>query len=158
MTKPTLPYIPWTSRDSLSRHHGKRITIDDGCFEELIGIKGRDMTEAEYHQRSLEAKAYSWAEYEGQHREDSEYLEPRHYFVDDDLVCTITDIAVSKIYTCFHAAHPKRKHFDLKKPYVNDRSEAAIGNRRLDFIKKIKNRIRGDQLLNFKAVKGLKNV
>src|SRR5438034_1053950 len=42
-------------------HHHKRITRDNGCFEDLLGIVGRDMTEQEYEQRSqLSAHVVNW--------------------------------------------------------------------------------------------------
>src|SRR5437870_4097504 len=54
----------WRPRN-LARHHRTRITDDAGCFEDLIGITGRTMTEAEYEARSLDSVENSWAEYEG---------------------------------------------------------------------------------------------
>ncbi|HEV8058709.1 MAG TPA: hypothetical protein VGP68_02485, partial [Gemmataceae bacterium] len=52
----------------LTQHHQKRITRDQGCFEDLLGIVGRAMTEQEYVQRSQVAFQNAWGEYEAEGR------------------------------------------------------------------------------------------
>ena len=39
--------MPTWDAQNLSAHHRKRIIRDKGCLEDLLGIQGRDMTEAE---------------------------------------------------------------------------------------------------------------
>ena len=97
---------------NLARHHRKRITRDSGCFEDLLGITGRPVTESHYEARSLDAFTNSWAEYEGEARnvEAGEYYPPSAYFVDNDLVVAITDIPRSAFLTCFHEHFGRRHH------------------------------------------------
>ena len=88
----------WNS-GNLKRHHQKRVTKDAGCFEDLLRINGRTMTEREYEDRSDQTYHNAWAEFEGEGRNigAGEYYARSVYFVDDDLVVAITDDSAAGI-------------------------------------------------------------
>src|SRR5438270_11656459 len=102
--------MPTWDPAQLTRHHQKRITRDKGCFEDLLNSVGRDMTEPEYEQRSQDAFQNAWGEYEGEGRNVAGqcYYAPAAYFVDDDLVVAITDLARGSFHTCYHEHFNKR--------------------------------------------------
>jgi hypothetical protein len=60
MATPT-PSPTWNRRN-LTRHHQKRLRDDPGCFEDLLGITGRAMTEWQYEVRSIDAVSNAWGE------------------------------------------------------------------------------------------------
>jgi hypothetical protein len=95
---------PAWNANNLRRHHRERLRKDPGCFEDLLGITGRTMTQSEYELRSLDAVTNSWGKYAGDswNPEDREYREASVYFVDDDLVVAITDTFEREFITCFH--------------------------------------------------------
>ena len=103
--------MPTWDPAALTKHHQKRITRDQGCFEDLLGIVGRDMTEQEYEQRSQDAFQNSWGEYEGEGRNVAaqSYYARAAYFVEDDLVVAITDLGRAQFHTCYHK-HFGRRH------------------------------------------------
>lgn len=156
--KPTAPYIRW-NQANLERHHRKRVEKDAGCFEELMGINPPPMSVEQYRQRSLDTVAGSWAEYEaeGWDVEKRKYSEARAYYVDNDLVCSITDVPRSEFVTCFHAAHDEGKHFHPKF-HDADKTAEGIGNRRLRFMQKLQHQIQGKLIRQFKAKRGVPNV
>jgi len=160
MQKPDAPYISWDP-ENLSRHHEKRTTKDSGCFEELMGLAAPppSMTENQYELRSREAVANAWAEFEGRGRDiDSRtYVEARAYYVDNDLVCSITDIKRKKFVTCFHDGHPAGRHFHAHY-HDPDKSVEAIGNRRLKYLEKIKQRVKGKLIIDFNPIRGVSDV
>src|SRR5207244_59823 len=124
----TLP--PRWDLKKLARHYRKRITDDAGCFEDLLGITGRTMTESEYESRSMDVVENAWAEYEGKHQIDvNEYEEARAYFVDDDLVIAITDTFRRGFITCYHE-HPGKKH-------TTRASMPSVGQRRLEYRRRL---------------------
>jgi hypothetical protein len=122
----------WKAR-RLTEHHQKRLRKDPGCFEDLLGISGRQMTESEYDLRSEAAFDNAWGEYEGEGRDvaSREYSEVRAYFVDNDLVVAITDGFRNEFVTCFH------EHFD--RPHrVDPGSGATVGQKQLRFKERLK--------------------
>lgn len=114
--------MPTWDPANLTAHHQKRITKDKSCFEDLLGIVGRDMTEQEYEQRSLAAFHNAWGEYEGEGRNVAAraYYPSGAYLVDDDLVVTITDPSRNIFHTCYHE-HFNRPHDPMP----------SVGQRRL---------------------------
>jgi len=143
------PQTPLWDVASLRRHHRKRTTKDAGCFEELLGVTGRTITEAEYEQRSRDAFANAWAEFEGEGGKASDhgYYEPAVYFVDDELVVVITDLARLRFTTCYH------EHFDQS----HSRSTSAgvsSGQRRLRFRDQLKNDERGKMIIKVRRIRG----
>jgi hypothetical protein len=86
------PQPAWNA-NNLRRHHRERLRKDPGCFEDLLGITGRTMTQSEYELHSLDAVTSSWGKYEGESwdAEERAYREAAVYFVDDDLVVAISD-------------------------------------------------------------------
>ena len=124
-----------------------------------MGINPPPMTEDQYRQRSLDTVVNAWAEFEAESRdfELDEYRKPCAYYVDDDLVVSITDIGRKWFFTCFHNGHPSKKHFDTRY-HDKDLSEAAIGNRRLRYIQKIKRDVQGKLIQKYKPIRGVPHV
>lgn len=133
----------------LTSHHQKRTTRDAGCFEDLLGIAGRSMTEAEYAQRSLAAVANAWAEYDGESRNVAagNYYPRAKHFVDDGLVVAITDLTASDFLTCFHE-HFSRRH-------VHPSTHGAIGHRQLRYKNFLRFEEQGKLILNVKRIRGV---
>jgi hypothetical protein len=108
------------------------------------------MTEAEYEQRSRAAVTNAWAEFEGEGGKASEhgYYDAAAYFVDDDLIVTITDITRTKFHTCYHE-HFDRKH--ASSPAVG----MTLGQRRLRYLQQLKHDKRGKMIVNFRPIRGV---
>jgi hypothetical protein len=144
----TTPTPRW-NHGRLARHYVKRITEDAGCFEDLLGITGRTMTENEYESKSLDVVDNAWAEYEGQHQfGPNDYEEARVYFVDDDLVLAITDVFRRDFFTCYHE-HPSRRH-------VSRAAMASIGQRRLEFRRRLDDEEQGKLIRNLQRIRGVR--
>jgi hypothetical protein len=132
----------------LARHHRKRVTEDAGCFEDLLGIAGRKMRESEYESRSIDVVENAWGEYEGKHQVGvNEYEEARAYFVDDDLIIAITDTFHREFFTCYHE-HPGRRH-------TNRASMPSIGQRRLEYRRRLDAEETGKLIIKLVRVKGV---
>lgn len=133
---------------NLTRHYQKRITRDKGCFEDLMGIQGRDVTQAEYEQRSQDAYNNSWGEFEAEGRDIRRqgWFPMAAYFVDGDLVVAILDLPRATFLTCFHA------HFDLPHPAI---AGSTIGRRMIFYQRQIRQYIRSGKLRNFKRIRGV---
>ncbi len=139
----------WTP-NNLSRHYRKRINHDAGCFEDLLGITGRSMTEPEYEQRSINAFNNAWAEYEGEGRNVAAraYYPPSAYFVDDELVVAITDIGRNKFLTCYH------EHFD--RPHgVDPGQSASVGQKRFRYREHLRYEEQGKMIRNLRRIRGV---
>lgn len=140
---------PRWAAGNLTKHHGKRLRKDAGCFEALLSITGRTMREDEYEQRSEKVVAASWAEYEGQGRdvEAQRYYDPAAYFVDDDLVIAITDTFRRQFITCFH------EHFGRK--HARAAVIATAGQRQLRYREHLKFEEQGRLIINVKRIRGV---
>jgi hypothetical protein len=133
----------------LTRHHQKRITKDQGCFEDLLGIAGRDMTEREYQQRSEDAVANAWGKYRGEHRDIAAggYHPLSTYFVDDELVVAITDVPEADFSTCYH------EHFS--RPHVAKASMPSVLQRKQRYKNYLKFLEQGKLIINVQRISGV---
>jgi hypothetical protein len=140
--------MPTWNPANLTQHHQKRTTTDKGCFEDLMKINGRDMTQAEYEQRSQDAVANSWAEYEGEGRDVARmnYYPRAAYFVDDDLVIAISDLPRIEFRTCFHQHFGNGRH-------GSGPNLATSAQRRLHYNQHLTNAIRGRMLINVRRIR-----
>lgn len=138
----------WTSHN-LTKHYLKRLKEDQGCFEDLLNINCRQMTESEYELRADDTVDKAWAEYECESLDNKlyEFRDSRCHFVDDDLVEAITDNFKHNFITCFH------KHFAL--PHgIDPRSDATVGQKRLRYLRILTEKIQGKIIQKFKRIKG----
>lgn len=136
----------WDPR-KLARHHRKRTTKDAGCFEELLGINPKLMTELEYEERSELAVTTSWAKFKGESRNIAtrEYYKQAMYFVDDQLVVAITDDSEYEFITCFH------EHFG--RGHASPRSIGTVGQRRLRYKEHIRFDEQGGLIRNVRWIR-----
>jgi hypothetical protein len=144
----TTPY--WANRN-LERHHAKRLRETPGCFEELLGLSGRQITVEEFRDRSERAVSDSWCEYEAQGRDfaQSTYLEPRASYVDNDLVIAVTDILRASFVTCFH------EHFDSRRPLhgKNPGRSVSAAQRRLRYLDDLRIKEKGRLIINLRVIR-----
>lgn len=142
--------MPKWAAKNLQSHHQKRVTQDKGCFEDLMGLQGRDLTEAEYEQRSNDAFQSAWAEYEcvSWDVKARTYRPPAAYLVDDQLVAAVTDLARADFITCFH------EHFDgiRRHAFV---TALSVGQRKLRYTQSIQWRVQGRQIIQLKRIRGV---
>ena len=138
--------MPTWDAANLTKHHQKRITKDKGCFEDLLGIVGRDMIEQEYEQRSLAAFQNAWGEYEGEGRNVAaqNYYPRAAYFVDEQLVVAITDLARNGFHTCYHE-HFGRPHGPMP----------SVGQRRLQYRQHLRWDEQGKMILNVRRIRNV---
>jgi hypothetical protein len=138
----------WNARN-LARHHKERLRKDPGCFEDLMGIAGRTITESQYKTRSHDAIDNAWGEYEGEwlDKDRKEFLELRAYFVDNDLVVAITDSFRKEFVTCFHA------HFNYPHGRVPGPG-ATTGQKQLRYIERLKRDEQGGYIRRVKRIRG----
>ncbi len=139
----------WNPRN-LTKHYQKRLKEDQGCFEDLLNINGRQMTESEYELRADDTVNKAWAEYECESLDSNfyEFRNSRCYFVDDDLVVVITDTFKKDLITCFH------KHF--KSPHgLDPRPDATIGQKRLRYKQILNEKEQGRKIRNLRRIKGV---
>ena len=139
----------WNARN-LTRHYNERLRKNPGCFEDLLGITGRTMTESQYEIRSDDAVNNSWGEYEGEGWDvrRREFSELRAYFVDDDLVVAITDGFRNDFVTCFH------EHFD--RPHgVDPGAGATVGQKQLRYKERLAIDEQGKAIRNLKRIRGV---
>jgi hypothetical protein len=145
----TVPPV-WTEKN-LANHHAKRLRENPGCFEDLLGIIGRFVTDGEYHDRSVEAVSNSWCEYEAQARDfvRSDYLKARAHYVDDDLVVAIVNVARSLFVTCFH------EHFDSRRPIHGKHPGrgVSIPQRRLRYLDDLRLKEKGRLIINLRFIR-----
>lgn len=134
---------------NLALHHQKRIAKDRGCFEDLLGVNGREITVAEYEQRSQAAVTNSWGEYEGEGRDvqAGRYYPAAAYFV-DDLVVAITDLERNEFLTCYHE-HFSRPHGVVPGP------NASVGQRRLRFLQQLNCDEQGKMIRNLRRLRNV---
>ena len=139
----------WNSR-SLARHYRKRIGKDAGCFEDLLGIAGRPMTQTQYEQRTEDAFSNAWAEFEGEawNVAARDYYSPSAYFVDDNLVVAITDMPRREYQTCYHE-HFHRPHG------VDPGPSVSVGQRRLRYRQHLQHEEQGKLIRNLKRIRGV---
>ncbi len=140
----------WDDRN-LAHHHAKRLRENAGCFEDLLGIAGRQMTVDEYRDRSLLAVADSWCEYEAQGRDFARdaYLQVRAFYVDDDLVVAIANVARLLLVTCFH------EHFDGRRPLHGKHPGrgVSVAQRRLRYREDLRLKEQGRLIINLKVLR-----
>jgi hypothetical protein len=142
--------MPTWNPNTLRRHYQKRIGRDAGCFEDLLGIVGRAMTEPEYEQRSDLAFNHAWAEYEGEAwNVAGRYYNPASaYFVDDALVVAITDSFRNDFLTCYHE-HFSRPHGVVPGP------GASVGQRQLRYRQHLQQEEQGGLIRNLQRIRGV---
>jgi hypothetical protein len=142
-------YMPTWEARNLTKHYQERLRKDPGCFEDLLRIAGRQMTELEYDFRAEAAFDDAWGEYEGESRDvrNGTYTQLRAYFVDDDLVVAITDGFRNDFVTCFH------EHFNY--PHgVDPGAGATVGQKRLRYKEGLKIDEQGKFIRNLKRIRG----
>lgn len=118
--------MPTWNPTNLRRHHRERLRKDPGCLEELLGISGSAITEAQFEAVSHQVVRDCWAEFEAQKRNarNGGYYDAAVYSVDENLITAITDKRRARFITCFH------EHFD--KPHgVEPPRGVSAGQRRL---------------------------
>jgi hypothetical protein len=140
----------WIDRN-LERHHSKRLHENPGCFEDLLGIAGREMTVDEYRDRSEGSVSDAWCEYEGQGWDQSRrvHLAARAHFVDDDLVVAITDFARIVFVTCFH------EHFDRRQPLHGNHPGrgVSVAQRRIRYREDLRLKEKGRLIINLRILR-----
>jgi hypothetical protein len=140
----------WTEKN-LADHHAKRLKENPGCFEDLFGIIGRLVTNGEYRERSVEAIANSWCEYEAQGRDFARNAcaKLRAFYVDDDLVVAVVDIARSLFVTCFH------EHFDSRRPLHGKHPGrgVSIAQRRLRYLDDLRLKEKGRLIIHLRTIR-----
>ena len=114
-------------------------------------IVARLLTQQEYHDRSTRAFTDSWCESEAQARDFklSEYVRPRVYYVDDDLVVAIVDLARALFVTCFH------EHFDSRQP-LHGRHPGrgvSVAQRRLRYLDDLRLKEKGRLIINLRMIR-----
>jgi hypothetical protein len=134
----------------LRRHHRKRTTRDAGCFEDLLGVVGRPVSEAEYEQRSEDAVANAWAEYEGEGRDvqGQTYYPLAAYYVDDALVVAITDTFRRDFNTCYHEHFGRRHSTSLA-------AGMSVGQCRLRYKQHLAQEEQGGMIRNVTRIRGV---
>ena len=92
----------------------------------------------------------AWAEYEGRGRDvqAGAYYPQAAYFVDDDLVVAITDVARQSFLTCFH------EHFN-KAHGIDPGRSASVGQRRLRYIQQLNWDEKGGMIRNLKRIRNV---
>jgi hypothetical protein len=139
----------WNPRN-LARHYQKRLAKNPGCFEDLLGMVGTTITEAQYGERADDAIDNAWGEYEGEGWDVQccEYAELRAYYVDAELVVAITDSFRHDFVTCFH------EHFD--RPHgVDPGAGATVGQKQLRYKERLKIDEQGKVIRNLKRIRGV---
>ena len=110
----------WDSKN-LAKHHAKHPAgKDKHCWQDLLGVSDRLVSEAEYNNESLSVCSDRWLEYEAE-KVDCDNVAPalrsgepvpyhprRRYNIDDRLVTTIVAPTDDAVVTCFH------EHFDRR--------------------------------------------
>jgi hypothetical protein len=142
---------PSWAEKSLERHHAKRLRETPGCFEELPDLAGRSMTLEEYRDRSRQCVSGSWCEYEGQGWDIALriHLTARAFYVDNDLVVAITDVARSSFVTCFHEHLDSRRSLHGKNP---GRS-VSVAQRRLRYLDDLRIKEKGRLIINLRIIR-----
>ena len=142
---------PIWAEKNLGDQHAKRLRENPGCFEDLLGIVGRLLTQGEYRDRSVHAFADSWCEYEAQGRDFKlgAYMSARAHYVDDDLVVAIVDVARSLFVTCFH------EHFDSRRPLHGRHpgSGVSVAQRRLRYLDDLRLKEKGRLIINLRFIR-----
>jgi hypothetical protein len=140
----------WTD-NNLERHHSKRLRENPGCFEDLLGITGREMTKKEYEARSLAAITTSWLEYEAQARDFvlSSYHKARAHYVDGDLVVSITDESRARLVTCFHEHFDNRSSLHGKNPGKG----ASVAQRRIRYSEDLRLKEKARLIINLRIIR-----
>jgi hypothetical protein len=144
------PSPTWTD-GNLAHHHAKRLRENPGCFEDLLGVTGRAMTRDEYRERSFLAITGSWCEYEAEGRDYalSAYLKARVYYVDDELIVAITDLARSLFVACFHEHFDDRRGLHGRYPG----NTVSVAQRRIRYREDRRLKEKGRLIINLKVIR-----
>jgi len=136
-------------RANLERHHAKRVTRDAGCFEDVLAIRGRSMTVAEYESASQDVIANAWMVYEAEKSDrNGGYDAARVTFVEPRLLVTVADLGRTTIVTCFH------EHFD----YPHGRKPGpgtSVTVRKLKYRESVRWDEQGGELRNVKVIRNV---
>jgi hypothetical protein len=140
----------WEPRN-LRNHHRKRLRENPGCFEDLMQISGRIMTEEKFRDRSLQAVSSAWCEFEAQKHDlaPGAYLPARACYVDDELVVAVTNIPRSWFFTCYH------EHFDSRRP-LHGRypgNNVSVAQRRLRYREDLRRKTQGRFFINVRILR-----
>lgn len=113
--------MPKWNPTNLTRHHAKHPGGKDKfCWQDLLGVNGRAVSEAEYEKESLAVCRHRWLEFEAEtvdrehvaaalrSGQSVPYHPRRRYNIDDRLVTTIVAPTNDAVVTCFH------EHFDRR--------------------------------------------
>jgi hypothetical protein len=106
---------------------------DPGCLEDVLGLTGMAITEAQYQALSHQTVKRAWAIFEAQKRDaqNGGYHNPGVYYVDERLVTAITDETSTCFITCFHE-HFDRPHGEVPRPGTTVGQRKLLYKRRLD--------------------------
>ena len=93
------PWPEWRPQN-LSRHHKKRVRKDDECVKiDPPDYPDPPIAEDEYKKLSKEVVREAWREATFYHCEEGEY---RRFFVDEELVLSVTSDRKKYFITCYH--------------------------------------------------------
>ena len=136
--------LPKWDPKNLSDHHKKHpADKDKKCWQDLLGVTDRVVSEAEYEHESLSVCSNRWLEYEAEkieiewlahtrrRGEPDPYHSRRRYNVDDRLLTTIVEPADDAVVTCFH------EHFD--RPHDTGGHMRPVGELRARYNKHLEN-------------------
>ena len=109
------------------------------------------MTVEEYRDRSGRTVLDSWCEYEAQSwdRVLNAHRKTSAYYVDNDLVVAIVDIARASFVTCFH------EHFDMRRPLHgnNPGRSVSVAQRRLRYLDDLRLKENGRLIINLRIIR-----
>lgn len=140
-----MPSPVWSS-SNLIRHRNKH----GQCFEDLLHIENRVITESEYAGRVQLAIEQAWLEYEAESHDSrwGGYREAAATYVDDDLVLAVTDLSRSSLITSFH------EHFDRPNRCKTIQAMTS-GDRRLKYKQYFRWDEQGGKIRNVKVIHGI---
>lgn len=145
--------MPSWDPKKLDEHYKKRITVDKGCFEDVLKLVGV-MSRIEYETRSQDVVAKGWGEYEARRfrwesREINGYEEKRASYVDIDFITSVTDLSRGRFFTCFH------EHFDYQKHGKAPKTGGTPGRRILRYREWFKNEEACKKFIDVRKIRGL---
>ena len=128
----------WNQRN-LTVHYKKHPAGKDReCWQDLLQTSGQPVSEADYEDASLRVCADAWLCYSAESLykegvaaatragEDLPYYEERRYYIDDNLVTSVTSIEGDAMVTCFHE-HYDHPHTPIaKQPPLAERREKYL--------------------------------
>lgn len=146
-----MPTPKWSS-ENLNKHHQKRLTKDDHCWREILGID-RPMTCNEYEEESGNAYRKGALEYEAEYSRHYQAL----YRADKRSVLSVCDLRRLRMITCYHKHFHGRHETGSVTPklenlleFVDDLEAALDGElEKLFRIEPVKENLSGTQLKKY---------